>query len=415
MKRSILLCGLAVIALQSLHAQINYTWVGAVSTSWNTATNWAPNGIPGPADNVTVVSGNVCKLGASTSINNLTLTSGTLDMNGGTLTVNGTTAQFTTGTEQNGTLTVTAATTTNFGNGPLTMNCVVNITSATFTTKNTLFQNTVTITKTGASNDASAGGNIFNGALTVTNNGSGWLMLGNGTGDQFNAASTFINTGSNNIYVGYSGSPSTFYGVATFTNSPSTNNGIYISWNTAGTTFSNNIIVNSTAGTGVQFCGNNSATASLSPGYTITAGATGFSAGTLLLRQFTQSGATAQNISLSGSAALQIGPASVFNGNFTASAPGLILSGGTFNGTTTLTKTGSSGDWGAGGNIYNSTCSITNSGSGYLVMGNNNPDVWNGNVTFTDNGSERILPAWNSTGNQFNGNIYVNTAGSAIG
>jgi hypothetical protein len=143
-----------------LQAQTSYTWTGATSTSWNTPTNWAPNGIPGAADNVTVVTGgNTCKLGASTGITNLTVTSGTLDMNGGTLTVNGTTVQFTAGTVQNGTLTVTGATTTNFGNGPVTMNCVVNITSAAFTAKNTTFQNTTTITKTGATNDASAGGN----------------------------------------------------------------------------------------------------------------------------------------------------------------------------------------------------------------------------------------------------------------
>lgn len=417
MKRSILLCGFFVFAAQALRAQTNYTWNGSSSTSWNTATNWTPNGIPGAADNVTIVTGsNSCKMGASAAINNLTVTSGTLDMNGGTLTVNGTTAQFTTGTVQNGTLTVTGATTTTFGNGPMTMNCVVNITSAAFTTKNTVFQNTVTITKTGATNDASAGGNIFNGALTATNNGSGWLMFGNGTGDQFNAASTFINTGSNNIYVGNSGTPSTFYGVATFTNSPSTNNGIYISWNTTGTTFSNNIVVNSTSGTGVQFCGGNaSATASISSGYTLTIGASGFSAGTLLLRQFTQVGATAQNLTLTGTGGLQIGPSSVFNGNFTATTPTLVLNGGTFNGTTTFTKTGSTGDWGQGGNTYNGICNITNSGSSYLLMGSNNPDIWNADVTFTDNGSERILPAWSSVGNQFNGNIYVNTSGSATG
>src|SRR6202000_2304011 len=59
--------------------------------------------------------------------------------------------------------------------------------------------------------------------------------------------------------------------------------------------------------------------------------------------------------------------------------------------------------------------SITNSGSGFLLLGNNNPDTWNSDVTFTDNGSERLLPCWSSTGNQFNGNIYVNTAGSATG
>src|SRR5580698_5613432 len=211
MMRSILLCCLLVIVAQALRAQINYTWNGTTSTSWNTATNWTPNGIPGAADNVTVVTGgNTCKLAASTSINNLTLTSGTLDMNGGTLTVNGTTAQFTAGTVQNGTLTVTNASTTTFSAGPVTMNCVVNITSAAFLSRNTTYQSTVTITKTGASNDASSGGNIFNGALTATNSGSGYLMFGNGTGDQFNAASTFINTGSANIYLSYNGTNSIF-------------------------------------------------------------------------------------------------------------------------------------------------------------------------------------------------------------
>src|ERR1700722_9083852 len=290
MRRSILFCGLLIIvAVQALQAQTSYTWTGATSTSWNTATNWAPLGIPGATDNVTVVTGaNTCKLGVSTSINNFTLTTGTLDLNGGTLTVDGTNAQLTAGTVQNGTLTVTGATTTVFGNGPVTMNCVVNITSGAFTAKNTTFQNTTTITKTGSTNDASPGGNIFNGVLNATNNGSGGLMFGNGVGDQFNAAATFNNTGSANIYVGYSGTPSVFNGVTTFNNTPSANMGIYVSWNTTGTFFYNNIVVNSTAGAGVQFCGGNTtASATLNVGYSINVGGTGFSAGTLLLRQFT--------------------------------------------------------------------------------------------------------------------------------
>src|ERR1700761_2301308 len=108
MIRSIRVGSFLIITAQALRAQTNYTWTGASSTSWNTAANWSPSGVPGSADNVTVVTGsNTCKLGASVSINNLTVTSGTLDMNGGTLTVNGTTAQFTAGTVQNGTLTVT--------------------------------------------------------------------------------------------------------------------------------------------------------------------------------------------------------------------------------------------------------------------------------------------------------------------
>ena len=133
------------------------------------------------------------------------------------------------------------------------------------------------------------------------------------------------------------------------------------------------------------------------------------------MRQFTAAATTAQNLTLTGTATFQVGPSSVFNGNVTVTAPSVVLSGATFNGTTNLTKTGSNGDWGAGGNVYNGVCTITNSGSSYIVMGNSSPDIWNTDVTFTDNGSERILPAWSSAGNQFNGNIYVNTSGSAIG
>ncbi len=403
--------------LQSVNAQTSYTWNGSSSSSWNNASNWTPNGIPGSVDNVTIVTGsNTCVLGTASSINNFTLTSGTLDMSGATLTVTGSTAKFTAGTIQNGAIAVTGATTTTFGNGPVTMNCTVNITSATVTLKNTTFQSVTNITKTGTTNDASSGNNIFNGALTATNQGTGWLMFGNGSPDQFNGAATFNNTGSNNIYVAYNSTNNIFGGVTTFNNSPSTNNGIYVAWYSAGTIFNNNIIVNSTSGSGIQFCGGNTAaTATLANGQTISVGAGGFSVGTLLLRQFTQMGATAQNLSLTGTASLNFGPSSVFNGSLTTVSPALILSGGTFNGTTNLTKTGATGDWSAGGNTFNGVCSITNSGSSYVVLGNSNPDIWNNDVTFTDNGSERLLPCWATAGNQFNGNIYVNTSGSATG
>ncbi|HXB90790.1 MAG TPA: hypothetical protein VNU72_00810, partial [Puia sp.] len=177
MKQSLLLIGLTLFAL-TVKCQTSYTWNGSVSTAWNTPGNWTPNGVPGAADNVTIVTGsNTCMLNNNVGISNLTLTSGTLDLGTFTLTVGGTNATFTSGTVQNGTLTVTAATTTGF-NGAVTVNCPVNITSATVTLKNTTFQQGLTITKTGASNDASSGNNTFNGAATFTNAGSGYLMLG---------------------------------------------------------------------------------------------------------------------------------------------------------------------------------------------------------------------------------------------
>ncbi len=401
---------------QTANAQTSYSWNGYLSTDWNTPGNWTPSGVPTTIDNVTIVTGgNTCLLNASAGIANFKLTSGTLDLGGSTLTVNGTTATFTAGTVQNGTMAIPNATTTSFGNGPINMNCIVGISSATITIKNTSFQKALTITKTGASNDGSTGGNIFNGVTTMTNAGAGYLLLGNGSPDQFNAAATFNNTGGSQVYVAYSSTNNIFGGVTTFNNTPVANTGIYVSQNSAGTLFNDNIVVTSNNGQGVIFGGNATATCTLAVTKTITIGAGGFSAGTLNLKEFTQTGATAQNLALSGAGILTVGPSSSFDGNMIISSPTLFLNGCVFNGTTDITKTGSTGDYSAGGNTFNGVSKITNSGSSYFLLGNTNPDIWNNDVTFTDNGSERLLPCWASAGNQLNGNIYVNTAGSAQG
>ena len=401
---------------QATNAQTSYTWTGALSTNWNTPGNWSPSGVPGVTDNVTIVTGgNTCLLNANAGIANFKLTSGTLDLGGYTLTVNGSNEIFTAGTVQNGTITIPSATTTSFGGGPVNMNCIVAITSATITLKNTTFQKTLTITKTGATNDASSGGNVFNDITTMTNAGTGYLLLANGSPDQFNAAATFNNTGGSNIYVAYNSAGNIFQGVTTFNNTPSGNTAIYVSQNSAGTLFNNNIVVSSNAGQGVFFGGIASATCTLAATQTITIGAGGFSAGTLYLKEFVQTGTTAQNLSLTGAGNLTLGPSSSFGGNLTASSPTLFLNGCIFNGTTNITKTGATGDWSSGGNTFNGVSNITNSGSSYLLLGSTNPDIWNNDVTFTDNGSERLLPCWSSIGNQFNGNIYVNTSGSATG
>ena len=399
------------------YSQTSYTWKGTVSSNWAVAGNWLPSGVPGAADNVTIVTGsNSCVLPAATSINNLTVTSGVLDLGGGQLTVGGATASFGGGTVQNGRLVMQGVGNTNFGSGATVLNCKVYINSWTVNIRNATFQDSLVLTKTGTSNDASAGGNVFNGPVVMTNSGTGWLLMGNGTADHFNASAQFTDSGAANLYVAYNSSNNEFAGPVTFNSYSSATGGVYVSSNSTGTSFAGNIVVNSNAGQGVQFCtGNTTATATLAAGMTLGVGSGGFSAGYLVLRQFVQTGATAQNLVLSGTASLNFGPSSSFDGNLVTSSPGLILSGCTFNGTSDLTKTGSSGDWGQGGNVYNGVSSITNSGSGYLVMGNTNPDIWNNDVTFTDNGSERVLPGWASTGNQFNGNIFVNTSGSAQG
>ena len=402
-----------------LHAssQTSYTWKGAVSTNWNTAANWLPSGVPGALDNVTIVTGsNPCVMAGVTSISNLTLSSGVLDLGGFQLTVAGTTAAFSGGTVQNGWLSIQGASATSFGSGAVVMNCKTYIHSATVTLRNATFQDSLVLTKTGSSNDQSYGGNTFNGAVTMINTGTGYLLMGNNAADHFNADALFADSGSANIYVAHNSSGNVFAGQTTFNDYSSANGGIFVSSYSTGTLFNGNIIVNGAAGQGVQFCtGNSTATATLSAGKTIAVGAGGFSAGSLVLRQFTQTGATAQNIALTGTGVLVFGPSSSFGGNIVTSSPSLNLNGCIFNGSSDITKTGPTGDWSSGANVYNGVCSITNSGSSYLVMGNSYPDIWNNDVTFTDNGSERLLPCWATTGNQFNGNIFVNTAGSAQG
>lgn len=266
------------------------------------------------------------------------------------------------------------------------------------------FSGSVNSTKTGTTNDQGTGNNIFNGNATFTNSGAGYLMFGNGNLDQFNAASTFNNTGSNNIYVAYNSSNNVFGGVATFNNSPTANTLIYVSPYSAGTVFNENIVVTSTNGQGVQFCASNtSASATLASGKTITVGGAGFSAGTLLLKQFTQVGGTAQNLTLTGSSILQYGPTSVFNGNITSVSPRLYFNGCTFNGTANCTKNGATDDQGIGNNIFNGTTTITSSGSGYLMFGNGNLDQFNSTATFINTGTNNMHIAYNSSNNIFGG------------
>ncbi|MFN8115455.1 MAG: T9SS type A sorting domain-containing protein [Bacteroidia bacterium] len=266
------------------------------------------------------------------------------------------------------------------------------------------FSGTVNSTKTGTTNDQGSGNNIFNGNATFTNSGAGYLMFGNGNLDQFNAASTFNNTGSSNIYVAHNSSNNVFGGVATFNNSPTANTLIYVSPYSAGTVFNDNIVVTSSNGQGVQFCGSNTtASATLASGKTITVGGSGFSAGTLLLKQFTQLGATPQSLTLTGSSILQYGPSSTFNGNVTSVSPRLYFNGCTFNGTANCTKNGATDDQSTGNNIFNGVTTITGSGSGYLMFGNGNSDQFNNTTSFINTGTNNMHIAYNSSNNIFGG------------
>ncbi|MCB0491253.1 MAG: hypothetical protein KDC93_02445 [Cyclobacteriaceae bacterium] len=263
----------------------------------------------------------------------------------------------------------------------------VTFTSPRLLLNGTTFNGAAQLEKTGTTNDDGIGGNIFNGVTILTNSGDSYLLTGNTNPDIFNSTLAVVNSGASTIRLAN---------------------------NSAGNQFNGNIELNSTFGGGIYFCNSGNGTATLAATRTISVGGFGVISGDVRLHRFTQVGATPQTLNLTGIATLTLGPASTFGGNVNFTAPRLLLNGTTFNGTATLEKNGANSDAGSGGNIFNSTTSITNSGSGYLMTANTSPDIFNGNLTVSNTGSNVIHLAYNTSGNQFNGDITFNsTLGSS--
>lgn len=254
------------------------------------------------------------------------------------------------------------------------------------------YNGTASIEKNGSIDDFSQGGNTFNGTTTLTNSGSGFLLMANNSPDIFNGDLTVTNAGSNLIYLAHA---------------------------SAGNQFNGNIVLNNSgSATGIRFSNNALGSSTFNAGATntISIGGSGFSTGDLRLLRFTQTGTSAQALTLTGSTTqLVIGPGSEFNGNVTFSSPRVFLNGALYNGTASIEKTAANNDDGQGGNTFNQTTTLTNSGSSYLLTGSTNPDIFNGLLVLQNNSSSTIRLADNSAGNQFNGNIELNsTSGGGI-
>jgi hypothetical protein len=224
-----LLVLLHLLALKTTVAQTTYTWNGITSNSWNTTTNWTPNGVPTSTDNVIIVTGsNTCNIVASRAVNNFSMINGTLNVGTFTFTINGN-ATFTTGTVGGASgLIDCEGNSTVFGNtstGPV-VNPSVMINALTVRIQRTTFNNSVNITKvsTGTSVDSWRGGNTFNGTFTLNNASAdptdpvGDIYFGanaNDPMDVFNARATFSVTGCARIRIPQDGSI-TFNGITSF-------------------------------------------------------------------------------------------------------------------------------------------------------------------------------------------------------
>jgi hypothetical protein len=244
--------------------------------------------------------------------------------------------------------------------------------------------------KNGAGNNTWTGGTTYNGAVSITNAGTGWMQLATTSANSFNAASTFssLNTGI-----------------------------LYVSHTFAGSTFNGNIQVNSTNASGGVYFGQSGGTSTLAATYTISAGVDGITNGSIRLKNFTQTGGTAQVINATGTtSSIYYEPGSTFNGAVTTSAPLIYLNGTTFASTLGLTQTGAAAVSSNGGCTFTGATTLTNSGTAVWTLGNTTADIFQNNLTVNASGvNAQINLAQTGAGNQFNGNIVLNSFSGAAG
>jgi hypothetical protein len=109
-------------------------------------------------------------------------------------------------------------------------------------------------------------------------------------------------------------------------------------------------------------------------------------------------------MNLTGTANLTLGPSIIFNSTVGFISPQLYLNGGTYNGTTSLEKSGATDNNSNGGNTFNGTTTVTNNGSGYERLASTTADNFVGNVTFAGSGAGSLQVAYNGQ-NNFEGNV----------
>ena len=313
---------------------------------------------------------------------------------GGNLIVNSNGACVNTGISHNGTSSVS-----------ITGNCTVNV-------------NTTETSKTYLGHKGSIS---INGTLSITNGGSdnSTIYLANNSTSTatIGGTTTIVNNGTGNskrIFLGSKGD-ATFNNTLKITNS-STATSSYIYCNYDDNSLNNyngNIVleVNNSNSDGITF-GSSNGQGVLDNGKTITIGALGFSAGTLLLKNFTQNGTTTQNITTTGTSKFNQSK-NEWNGNVVFKAPRITTTETSYKGTASLEKTGDTDDNLGDNNIYKENATITNSSGYRLIICRNDPDTYEKNLSITNSGTDEIFFGQVASNIQVLGNLTVNNTNNA--
>ncbi len=429
----------------------NFYWRSTTSSNWNNSANWSQSangpvgaGIPGANDNVIFDSKSLgnCRLDVNASINNITINHyhGNFNLAGFNLRVGGS-SQFYTGTVSDSlstsTLTIQSGSTTRFQGTrfEVTITC----TSSRILLNGCHFSKNVQLTKTGNGNDHGHGGNYFGSTASFTNSSSGYLLSANNVADTFVSDLTVNNSGTKHIYLAYNSTGNHFGGKVSVNNTGSghSNYVIVADKTHSSATFMDSVTIlntssssrslvrfhyrgncafhgpitvgNTSSGYGIQF-GGNGGRGKVASNTTFSIHNLGYSASNLQIHGLTL--AQASNVlHLSGTALLDIKD-SEFRGNVNFKAPRLKLNNSKFTSTAVLEKTGAGSDYNAGGNVFQGITTITNSGSGYFLLGGSVPDTFSTDLTVHNTGSYRCYLAHNSTGNYFGGKLRFINKGS---
>lgn len=282
-------------------------------------------------------------------------------------------------------LIVTDATITRITNNTFLGN--VSVISPRIYVEDNSFSGNLSVNKTGGNNDDSGGGNTINGSATITNSGSGRILFGNSNPDIFNGDLFVNNIGSDIIYLAH---------------------------NSAGNEFNGNVELVNTTGNSIRISQGGSSSSTLATGQTITIGAGGFANGDLYIDNFTQSGNTAQNLTLDNSARLYL-DGTTWEGDFTGTSGYLETDYSTFEGTANLTQNGSLANSSCSGNDFQAITTITNSGDNNLYFGVTDPTSFQSDVIVNNSGTSTVRLAYQSVGNTFDGDVTLNNSGNGQG
>ncbi|MBL0339757.1 MAG: hypothetical protein IPP71_01875 [Bacteroidetes bacterium] len=382
MKKQLLYIAIISVLIQTIFITNSYSasfiWIGTNSSSWLVSGNWSGGGggaTPGSGDNITLNTNapNNLVLDQNRTVANFTINGDTVDLGTYTLTTTGVT-YFNGGLVTNGNLNISGSL-CHFGGATIDARTEANC--GYYHMNGGTFLKPVILVSTGSASTSGTGNCIFSDSLSITHGGSYYFTTGSTYGDNFQNV-TITNNSTREIYFG-----------------------------TADTTFiSGNLILNNTS-TGGIVTGNTGGVTYLASGKTITIGSSGFTNNYLTLKNFYQLGTTAQTLTLTGTGIVNFNNAN-FNGNLTVTSPGILLKNSTFNGTTTLTRNGSSGNFHSdGGNVF-AELSYTNSGTaGRVRMASTTPDTYLGNVTFSSSGQDFQVAY--SGENFFHGNVTINS------